>query len=196
MSYKPLRPTQHHGWGSLEVFRSVSAQDQPLLQEPRQWVRRSPLFALLQQDQSSENAARLHAENPDANPAVLKIWVELAYETVRYERATDLPSRLDSLYACPDPLEAFCFLDHSDGAYRIWRGTTVEGSPWAIVDMSHFSIGSLKDGSAGDFRCIWSEARDRAVPYWEGGTQNPREADFLSKDGYNSQRSFPYVKCS
>ena len=149
-AYTPIRPDARSGRGSLTAYRAISrthhdqvaaigAAGQIAGEIPMRWVRQQPLFGPLE-DRNAAYAAALGANDPAVVGDVHKIWGEIAYEDARAEVAAELPSRLDSIYACPDPIEAFCFLDHSGTARHVWEVLVNDDADWAMVDMAGFSI--------------------------------------------------------
>jgi len=121
-------------------------------------------YQALSVDPRAEIAIALQRANVDH---VLKVWTELAYESVRLTVAPDAPSRLESLYAYLDPLEALSFpLEIAEGR-QIWRGAVADGVRWSIVDMSAFSSTPPATNDASGFQTSWDEAAVRARDYWQ-----------------------------
>jgi hypothetical protein len=73
-------------------------------------------------------------------PNVDKVWTELAYESARARIAQALPSRLDSLYAYADPLEALSFTEVTGEPKAVWEGDVLAGAAWALVDVTEFEV--------------------------------------------------------
>src|SRR5439155_16212041 len=111
MPYRLRRPPTRTGHGPLTVYRAVAAAAQPLQQVPQRWVRSQGAYQSLAPNPQPLIASALQAASV---PCVDKVWTELAYEAARLDVAPNLPSRLDSLYAYMDPLEAL-FLHRTDG---------------------------------------------------------------------------------
>jgi hypothetical protein len=166
VAYQRVRPDQRTDRGGLTVYRCVSRLSQPLLQTPVGWTRAQASFDPLSDDPDPQHAALLHRVG---TPNVRKVWVELAYETTRANVAPHFPSRLDSLYAFADPVEAFDFQQHSDTALDVWKATIQDGVHWAVVDMAKFSIPDPPSTDAEGFDAIWDWATDNATQYWAPG---------------------------
>lgn len=175
MPYELERPATRSGVGPIGVYRSISNFNQPLHQQPRRWVREQQAFKVLSGDPKPEIAAALAAAEV---PVVVKVWTELAYEACRVDKAPDMPSRLDSLYAYADPLEALSFTEITGSAQQVFRGNVQENVPWAVVDMLDFQLIDPTTLDKEGFNAAWLQAFEDAERYWlHDGT--PRAAEIL-----------------
>lgn len=158
------------------MFRAVDAQHQQALRQTAQrWVMNQPAYTALNQTPSPEVAAGLHQAGVLNVP---KVWSELAYETVRKEAFPAAPSRLESLYAYLDPLEALSFTEVTGYGKQVWRGEVENGVRWAVVDVSHFSVAQPASADINGFQEAWDRARTQARSYW-GSEADVREAEVL-----------------
>lgn len=162
--YELKRPSSAAGVGPLTVFRAISRDKQPLLQAPRAWVTSLPAFHALSEASNPEIAAP--ALVTSQVPAVAKIWTELAYEEVRKSVAPGSPSRLTSLFAFADPLEAFAFTEETGEAKTVYEGGVLDGVSWAVTDMSRFRMVEPQENSPAGFAQAWQEASVDAAAYW------------------------------
>jgi hypothetical protein len=164
LPYRPRRPDALEGIGPLEVFRAISAQNQNLHQEPRFWARVQWTFNRLLAAPDPAIAAAAHA-NPQCGD-VPKLWAEVAFEIARRELAPEKPSRLESLYAWFDPIEAFLFIDDATvGA--VWRGAVPDGVRWVAANFTAFDVLRPPAGAAaGAFAEAWDALQERARCYW------------------------------
>jgi hypothetical protein len=168
MTYEFRRPSELRGVGPFEVYRAVKeeARDAQMWQEPRFFVRQQWAFNRLLTSRDPELAALMYGN--DAHPAqtsIPKLWTEAAYETKRLELDSTVPSRLDSLFACADPLDAFLLVDVTPIG-SVWRGTVEDGAGWVIVDMAEFATVTPASATTGAFEDAWREATLRAEAYW------------------------------
>lgn len=76
-----------------------------------------------------------------------------------------MPSRLDSLYAYADPLEALSFTEITNEPKQVWEGTVQDGVAWAVVDMSVFKVIEPEVPDEGGFEETWRQAFDAAKQY-------------------------------
>lgn len=146
----------------MTVFRAIT-ENVPLRQTPQSWVRNQQSFPPLAEAPVPEKAAELHAAGV---PHVEKVWTELAFENVRLERASHLPSRLESLFAFADPLEAFDFGYETFGMKQAWVGEVPENVRWAQVDMSAYRVERAGTATSTEFQVAWDRAVVRASSYW------------------------------
>jgi hypothetical protein len=166
MPYSLRRPGSGSGVGGLTVYRAVSRVNQPLLQEPVRWTRQQGAFESLWEKSDPKDAALLARVGA---PHIPKIWTEIAYEVVRSEVAPDHPSRLDSLFAFADPLEAFAFQQHVDAAVDVWEGQVLDGARWGLVDMAGFEVVQSHGSDMDSFANAWDQASAAARSYWAPG---------------------------
>lgn len=162
-AYVLERPESLSGVGSLIVYRAISRESQPLLQTPMLWARQQAAFTALTASPEPATAAQLHASGV---PLVPKIWTELAYESVRVRVARTLPSRLDSLFAFTDPLEAFSLEQITSNDKDVYQGVVQDGVAWCIVDMAHFGIPSFQTFNPEGYQSAWDVACGQAARYW------------------------------
>jgi len=168
MKYKLQRPAKRAGTGPLTVYRSTNRSDLSTIQTPQRWVMSQPAYAILSATPAASTAAQLQAA---IHQHVPKIWTELAYEDVRRRLAPGAPSRLESLFAFADPVEAFSLEQVTNVDKAVWEAEVSIAAPWALVDMSHFEIGEYKSFDEAGFQDAWNNAADRASKYWmPGGT--------------------------
>jgi hypothetical protein len=137
---------------------------QPRQQIPARYVVSLDAFRALSANRDPEIAAALNAAKVDF---VLKVWTELAYEAVRIRVRPTAPSRLESLFAFADPIEALSFTEETDTPKHVWRGEVDTGAPWVLVDMRAFSIPQLPVPGAAGFRAVWQQAEAQAMNYWQ-----------------------------
>lgn len=129
------------------------------------FVRNTPEYRALSVSRSPEVAAALAATGTMQH--VEKVWAEFAYEAARIDIAPSMPSRLDSLYALADPIEAFSFTEHSESAHAIWEIEVDEGVPWAMVDMSKFASGDAGNRDPAGYAALWDDRYEVAKGYWQ-----------------------------
>lgn len=171
---RALRRLAPSGVGPAIVFRAITA-NVPLLQTPQSWVRNQPAFERLAADCLPDAAAALQAAGV---LEVEKVWTELAYESVRAAAARDWPSRLDSLFAFADPVEAFDFGYETLGVKQAWEGTVPDGVAWAQVDMSVFRVERVAAATPAEFADAWQRAERGAHDYWSRSA-DPEVAEIL-----------------
>jgi hypothetical protein len=163
MTYRLRRPEDRAGRGNLTVYRAISTDDQPLLQRPMGWVRLQRAYQALAADSNPAIAAALAAASV---PHIEKVWTELAYESVRLAVAPTLPSRLDSLFAFADPLEALSFTEIAGEAKHVWEMAVPAETSWAVVDMTAFASVDPATKNASGYEAAWEEALERGRSYW------------------------------
>ncbi|GIW20264.1 MAG: hypothetical protein KatS3mg065_0560 [Chloroflexota bacterium] len=166
--YRLRRLSARIGQGPETVYRAVSTDNQPLLQQPMKWVRLQGAYRALAECPTPRMAAALAAAGV---PNVAKVWTELAYEAVRQQIARELPSRLDSLYAFADPFEALSFTEVTSGAHQVWEGEVPEGVTWAAVDMSAFGVVRPETPDPAGYAEAWRRATEQARRYWVPGDE-------------------------
>jgi len=164
LNMRPLvRPPTLSGVGPLEVFRAIAPVTQNLVQTPQRFVLSSNAHAGLVANPTAATAAALHAAQV---PSVIKVWTELAFESVRASIVPDAPSRLSSVYATADVYEAFSFTEITNGAHYVHRGVVQDGVPWRLVDMGSFEIVHPPTADEAGFEEAWKVALDKANRYW------------------------------
>jgi hypothetical protein len=154
-----------------------------MIHEPQRYVRQLPAFQalepLLDSGGSPPDAAALLADS--GFERVDKALGELAYEAVRRDFHSELPSRLDCLFAFFDPIEAFLFeAVPQDGPRIVCSGRVRSEVRWVIVPMPIPVIlpaPSPPDGAG--FRQFWTKSLDRARIYWDQDTPLDRVAEVL-----------------
>jgi hypothetical protein len=150
----------------MTVYRAISPEPQALDQRPMGWVRSQPAYSTLATDPDPKVAAALSTAG---TPRVAKVWTELAYEAVRSALAPDAPSRLDSIFACADPIEALSFTEATDSPQHVWEGEVDPGVRWAMVDMSAFSVVEPGSHDRSAYQAAWDRALNQAEAYWAPG---------------------------
>jgi hypothetical protein len=166
VTYELRRPAGREGVGPLEVFRAISPAPQARQQIPARYVASLDAYRALSANPAPEIAAALNTAKVDS---VLKVWTELAYEAVRIRVRPTAPSRLESLFAFADPIEALSFTEETDAPKHVWRGQVEAGAPWVVVDMSGFSVPQPPAPNAAGFRTVWRQAETQAMNYWQPG---------------------------
>ena len=168
MAYAFRRPSELRGVGPIEVFRAVKeeARDAQMWQEPMFFARQQWAFNRLLTSRDAKLAALMFGnEAHPAQKAIPKLWSEAAYEVKRQQLDPTLPSRLDSLFACVDPLDAFLLVDATPIG-SVWRGVVEDGVEWAIVEMAEFATVTPATATVEAFEAAWREASTRAAAYW------------------------------
>jgi hypothetical protein len=165
MAYAPIRPGALEGVAPLTVYRVVNVWDPPQLQEPMFWVRQQWAFNRLLTDPDPELAALMH--NNQRHGDIQKLWAEAAYEIKRREIAPAKVSRLDALYACFDPLEAFMMADSGVAVGGVWRGEVSAGVRWSAAAFLDFEV--IRPPIAATpqaFADAWQQLLEHAERYW------------------------------
>lgn len=176
--HRLARPATLSGFGPLEVFRAVApTPQQEVVQTPRRWALSTPAYAGLKLDPRPITAAALHAAGV-AN--VIKVWTELAYESIRVAVVPTAPSRLESLYAMADVYEAFAFNEVTNTGHWVHRGVVAEGVPWQLVDMRSFIVAQPRTPDGAGFDEAWRDACVNAHKYWLTG-HAPPDAPFFAE---------------
>lgn len=165
--HQRFRPEKRIGVGPITVYRAVAPVQQPDLQMPQGWVVSQNAYrGIVSQAGHASAAAALMAASV---PGVPKVWTELAFEEVREEIAASYPSRLASLFACVDPIEAFAFTEASGQAQQVFEAEVAEDVPWCVVDMDHFQVVEPPSSDAKGFEEARTQARSYAQQYWQPG---------------------------
>jgi hypothetical protein len=163
--YERIRPGALDGVAPLTVYRAVNVWDPPALQEPMFWVRLQWAFNRLVSDPDPELAALMH--NDQRHGDIPKLWAEAAYEIKRREIAPGKVSRLDALYACFDPLEAFMMADSGVAVGGVWRGELSAGVRWSAASFRHFEVIRPPIGATAQaFTVAWESLLGHAELYW------------------------------
>jgi hypothetical protein len=104
-----------------------------------------------------------------------KLWAEAAFEHKRTELAPGKVSRLDALYACFDPLEAFLMVDAGVAVSAVWKGDLSTGVRWSAADFLAFEVIRLPVGATGvAFADAWRQLSEHAERYWQPSLRAPQ----------------------
>lgn len=170
--YAPIRPGALDGVAQLTVYRAVNVWEPVRLQEPMFWVRQQWAFNRLLNDPDPELAAVMH--NNQRHGDIPKLWAEVAYEIKRREIAPNKVSRLDALYACFDPLEAFLMVDAGVAVTTVWRGEVSVGVRWSAAAFLKFEVIRPPLGATRQaFADAWPELFAAADEYWTPTPETP-----------------------
>ena len=157
------------------MFRAIAPIPQSREQTPQRFVLSSPAYAGLAANPTPATAAALHAAQV---PSVIKVWTELAFESVRAAIMPAAPSRLDAVYACADVYEAFSFTEETNTPHHAHRGMIQDGVPWQLVDMSAFASSVPPTSDEAGFEDAWTKSCDNANRYWLTGQATPNTPFF------------------
>lgn len=179
--YRRIRLAERIGVGPMTVYRVLQfpADDRfprfDHVQLPQRWARRQPEYITLEAAQMKGGDVVGAAEHLATQGAdrlrLVKALQELIYERIRLEIAPTMPSRLESVYAFIDPLDAFAFAERMKSIPRaVFQATVPEGTPWAVVDMNYFptgqegDIGIAAEKASRDAPCYWTTDGNDLVP--------------------------------
>lgn len=176
VAYRLSRPESIEGVGPLRVYRAISVVQQDLRQVPMRAVQSMSAYNALSQDMTPRAAVTLARASVAYVP---KVWTELAYEEVRKQVAPGAPSRLTSVYACPDVFEAFSFTEETGTAQRVWAGDIESGVRWRLVDMSHFSVPPIQGDDEAAYAEAWDQAQQQAQSYWAAASDQVSVGEIL-----------------
>ncbi len=184
MVYSLRRFTQQSGVGPVRLFRAlpnaIGQTQWQVKQVPQGYIQTLPGFGLLaaalaggSTTLNNQAAALAATTNPEK---IAKAWTEVLYEEVRAQVAPTAPSRLNSLWAFLDPLEAFALSDRTATAYVVFEAEVLPGITWFVADMSAFSVPQFSGFAASDFLSAEAAVRADASRYWRDGlTSNEPE---------------------
>jgi hypothetical protein len=166
VAYVPLRPSELDGVAPLTVYRAVNGWNPPTPQEPMFFTRLQWAFNRLLSDPDPDLAALMHGGQQHGD--IPKLWAEAAVEHKRQEIAPDKVSRLDALYACFDPLEAFLMVDSGVAVSSVWKGELSDGVRWSATDFLAFKVIRPPVGATGQaFADAWTQLLGHADAYWK-----------------------------
>ena len=137
------------------------------------WARQQWAFNRLLNDPDPELAALMHSRGVQHGD-IPKLWAEAAYEQARVALAPGKVSRLDALYACFDPIEAFLMIDTGVAISSVWRGQLHEGARWSAAAFDAFEVIRPPVGAvANAFVTAWTELAEHASCYWQPAADGP-----------------------
>jgi hypothetical protein len=159
------------GVGPERVFRAlpntVEQRQWPVNQTPQNHIVGLPSFTALSAAVSDGDLAGAAAHLAlQGIPLVEKAWTEVIFESVRHQVLPEAPSRLTSVWAFEDPLQAFSLTERTATAYRVFEAEVLDGVPWRVVDMAAFRVPQFDALSRDSFEAAEQDLRTLAAHYW------------------------------